>query len=39
MEMGRRRGISIEAAARWREQREAAARESNKAKEENAEVA
>jgi hypothetical protein len=39
MKAGTRTLISVEAAARWREQREAAARESNKAKEENAEVA
>ena len=39
MEMGRRRGVSVESAAKWRRKREAAARKSNKAKEENAEVA
>jgi hypothetical protein len=32
MAIGRRRAISIEAAAKWREQREAVAREANKAK-------
>jgi hypothetical protein len=39
MEMGRRKAISVEAAARWREQREEAARESSKSRQENAEVA
>jgi hypothetical protein len=36
MKVGTRTLISIEAATRWREQREIAARESSKAKEENA---
>jgi hypothetical protein len=39
MEIGRRKAISVEAAARWREQREEAARESSKSRQENAEVA
>ena len=39
MEYGRRKAISIEAAARWREQREIAARESGKSEEENTEIA
>jgi hypothetical protein len=39
MEIGRRKAISVEAAARWREQREIAARESSKAKEENTAIA
>jgi hypothetical protein len=38
MEVGRRRPISREAAARWREQREAAAKESNQAKQEASEI-
>ena len=33
MEMGRKRTVSVESAARFREQREIAARESSKAKE------
>ncbi len=39
MEVGRRRPISIEAAARWRAQREEAARESDQAKTEDKEIA
>jgi hypothetical protein len=39
MEVGRRRTISIESAARWRVQREIAARESSEPKEENTEIA
>jgi hypothetical protein len=37
MELGRRKAISIESAAKWRAQREAAARKSSKAK--NQEIA
>jgi hypothetical protein len=33
MEMGRRRGVSIESAAKWRRKREAAARKSQENKE------
>jgi hypothetical protein len=33
MEMGRRRGVSIESAAKWRRKREAAARKSQETKE------
>jgi hypothetical protein len=36
MEIGRRRAISIEAAAEWRRKREAAAKKSNEAKQEAA---
>jgi hypothetical protein len=39
MAFGRRRAISVEAAAKWRRKREAAARNASKAKEENAEIA
>jgi hypothetical protein len=39
MKAGTRTLISVESAARWREQREIAARESSKAKEENTEIA
>jgi hypothetical protein len=41
MSIGRRKAISVEAAAKWREQRQAAAKESNKAKhhQETAEIA
>jgi hypothetical protein len=39
MEVGRRRPISREAAARWREQREAAAKKSNQADQEVSEIA
>jgi hypothetical protein len=39
MAIGRRRAISVEAAAKWRAQREAAAKKSNEAKQETAEVA
>jgi hypothetical protein len=39
MELGRKKAISVEAAARWRVQREKAARESSKSRQENAAVA
>jgi hypothetical protein len=39
MKVGARTLISVEAAARWREQREAAARKSSKSKEEDIEIA
>jgi hypothetical protein len=39
MEIGRRKAISIEAAAKWRAEREAAAKKSNEAKQDVSEIA